>query len=703
LSATKIVRHPLDLARRGWARVRIAFEVLLPCRFAILVLLVITAAFVVVDQGSESLRVLAEFGDPSQVGAREPYVVRLVLFLAGATALASSAWYCSRQALLIEPPRKPVSKEAQILFTWAPRVLGALGFACAALALWIAADQYGSHSGIDQVPSPRLLLRILAVIFLLLGIGFGALLTRRRSLLGIEDLAIPDSRGRFRELPAGTKTVLRASGLATLLLFVAIVAAPIRLTSFVATPTVLLFCSAIWVFAGTVLVVAAARLELPLFTILLALLLVSSFWNDNHRVRAVGPARARPSLAQSVQKWVSWMDDNYPGEKVHPVFLVAAEGGGLRAAYWTAAVLSAIHTQFPTFSDHLFAVSAVSGGSFGAAVFEGLLAARPEDFRKAARDILSHDFLAPTTARLLGCDLPQQFLPPPILPDRGAAMERAFERAWRKVEAGTFARPFLEFALGHEPALFLNATEVETGRRIIFSPARIGFPEGRPDPSAEFFENAGDGIDLLGGDLALSGAVHMSARFTYVSPAATIESRGTVHRIVDGGYFENSGAATADDILEYLHSPQNPSRARLAPHVILITHTEKPIPGGEALSEMLAPVRAIFAARVARGDQAVAELRGEADGRWTEFNLRTDQGVPLPLGWLLSAQARRAIDEAIDSPANRAARSEIGSLLTREPRDSRRNTIPDRLSQTARKKEAPQTVGGALRRIVQGR
>ena len=682
---------------------RVAFEVLLPCRFAVLVLGVITVAFIAVEQGSESLRVMAEFGDPGQVGAREPYLLRLLLFLAGAAALASSAWYFSRQALLLEPPRKPVSREAEILFAWAPRVLGALGFLCPALALWVAAGQYGIHTGLDQIPSPRLLLRGLAIVFLLLGVGFGVLLARRRSVFGIERLAIPESRRRFRQLPSGTKTVLRASGLLTLVLFAGILADPIRLTAFVATPTVFLFCAAIWVFAGTVLVVAAARLKLPLFTILLGLLLVSSVWNDNHRVGPVGPSRARPRLDQAAAAWVSWMDENYPAEDPHPVFLVAAEGGGLRAAYWTAAVLSAIHTQFPTFADHCFAVSGVSGGSLGAAVFKGLLAARPGDFRKAARDVLSHDFLAPTTARMLGSDLLQQFLPPPVLPDRAAAMERAWERAWRKVAAGTFSRPFLELALEHGPYLFLNGTEVETGRRIIFSPVRIRSPEEPPDSPEVPFKNAGDGIDLLGGDLALSAAVHMSARFTYVSPAATIRVGNSVHRIVDGGYFENSGAATAAEILEFLQSSRNPSRARLEPHVILITHTEKPLPGGEALSEELAPVRAIFAARVARGDHAVAELRGAAGGHWTEFNLQTDQGVPLPLGWLLSAQARRAIDEAIDSPANRSARAEVGSLLTRAPRDAPRNNTADQLSQTARQKQPPKGIGSAIRRIVKGR
>jgi hypothetical protein len=694
----------LRFARRAWAWLRRCLSTLLPCRFAILVLGLVAVILALTDQGLESLRVLAEFGNPDQVGAREPYLLRLLIFFLGTAALASSAWYFSRQALLLDPPQSPVTREVEILFRWAPRLLGVLGFVCPALALWFAAGQYGIHEGLDQNPSPRTLLKILAASFFILGLGFGVLLSMRRSRFALKSLNVPEGRRRVRQLPVSTQVVLWTSAGVTLGLFVGIIVAPIRLTAFVATPSVVLFCAAIWVFVGTVLVVSSARLRLPLFTALLLLLIVSSGSNDNHRVLPAAPARARPGLADATRSWVSWMDEHYPEEPRHPVFVVAAEGGGLRAGYWTAAVLSAIQAQFPTFSDHCFAISCVSGGSLGAAVFDGLLAARPPDFRTAAREVLSHDFLAPTVARLFGTDLPQQFLPWPILPDRGAAMERAWERAWNGVARETFARPFLGAALEHGPSLFLNGTEVETGRRVIFSPISIEPLPTAAGPAEVAFKNARDGIGLLGGDLPVSGAVHMSARFTYVSPACTIRSGKSIHRIVDGGYFENSGAATASEILQFLQSGRNPSRGRLDARVILITHTEKPLPGGEALSEELAPLRALFATRVARGDHAVAELRSTAGpAAWTEFNLRTDEGVPLPLGWLLSAQARRAIDAAIDSGPNKAARAQVGALLTDLPREASRNNSPDQLSQTARRQEPSKGVGAAIRQIVKGR
>ena len=51
------------------------------------------------------------------------------------------------------------------------------------------------------------------------------------------------------------------------------------------------------------------------------------------------------------------------------MFIVAAEGGGMRASVMTAMVLDELRARYPNFTDHLFAIVAVSGGSLGAASF----------------------------------------------------------------------------------------------------------------------------------------------------------------------------------------------------------------------------------------------------------------------------------------------------------------------------------------------
>ena len=128
------------------------------------------------------------------------------------------------------------------------------------------------------------------------------------------------------------------------------------------------------------------------------------------------------------------------------MFIVAAKGNGIRTTYWTTSVLANLEKEYPSFACHLFAVSGVSGGSLGGAVFAAAIADRvaasdyvcdssehgPDD---AAREqlvaevqaMLEQDFLAPTLAGLLFPNATQRFFPFVFLPNRTAYLERAWE------------------------------------------------------------------------------------------------------------------------------------------------------------------------------------------------------------------------------------------------------------------------------------
>ena len=60
--------------------------------------------------------------------------------------------------------------------------------------------------------------------------------------------------------------------------------------------------------------------------------------------------------------------DRFAGRR-YPVYVVAAEGGGIYAALHAASALGGLQDRCPAFADHLFAISSVSGGSLGAATF----------------------------------------------------------------------------------------------------------------------------------------------------------------------------------------------------------------------------------------------------------------------------------------------------------------------------------------------
>ena len=126
------------------------------------------------------------------------------------------------------------------------------------------------------------------------------------------------------------------------------------------------------------------------------------------------------------------------------------------------------------------------------------------------------------------------------------------------------------------PLLFFNSTDVDTGRRIVVSPVASHIQlDGQPE--ARIFADAYDFHDLIADtptsekgrkleeqaaqfegtldrDISLSTAALLSARFPIISPPGVVLNRKgkVVARIVDGGYFENFGAATAQELAQQL-------------------------------------------------------------------------------------------------------------------------------------------------------
>src|SRR6185436_6731823 len=155
---------------------------------------------------------------------------------------------------------------------------------------------------------------------------------------------------------------------------------------------------------------------------------------------------------------------------------------------------------------------------------------------------------------LLYPDFLQRFLPVAIFRDRASAFERSWERAWavnsrNRLEEQFTGRWSEDPNQPWQPALFLNTTMVENGKRAIFSniPVRTGGGGQFVDSHdlhahlREYSPGAGRWQDV-----PLITAAHASARFPLVSPPGRLPSGA---RVVDGGYFENSGATTGLDIL----------------------------------------------------------------------------------------------------------------------------------------------------------
>lgn len=292
-----------------------------------------------------------------------------------------------------------------------------------------------------------------------------------------------------------------------------------------------------------------------------------------------------------------------PDGKVRPLIIVTATGGGIHAAMWTAEVLSLLERRFPQtsasgtygFHDSILLASTVSGGSVGMMNFLREYNA-PHPFVAATLDdhLVSSAACSSLEAVAWGLIYPDlaRFVFPgffrwKILParyDRGLALEQAIDSNLTDASCNphfkrdnTAYDPALSRLLPGRagstqffPAFTLNTTTTETGDRYLLSNYQVQRNDDKyclsnPTnlhsdilPAESFLQSyaepcSSDTPKQPLADLRLSTAARLSASFTYVSPAARIESRFAryAYHFVDGGYFDNDGTGS---VLEFLQT-----------------------------------------------------------------------------------------------------------------------------------------------------
>jgi hypothetical protein len=366
---------------------------------------------------------------------------------------------------------------------------------------------------------------------------------------------------------------------------------------------------------------------------------------------------AQISIGTAIDRWKA-ANPRVNGEYPRPI-IVAGAGGASRAGFMTAAVIGAMidfgnenKATIPvSVRNRIFAISAVSGSSVGAAVVRAALADaaeagtpdkppcresderawfgslaegaektkfRPQDsWRDCLQQLLAGDFLSPVIVGLGYRDsFPIGFLLGFNMDDRAALLEQAFERRYNLIAGKKdMGARVCEVAdniglcrrMGYHPdpqatgvwlpLLFLNATSGTTGRRVMLSdvPAGSVYQSGNetgtllphvfdllemrtsskascPSWLARLLNSGTTGCppsdDEKDTDIRLSTAATISARFPVVSPYATVRdrTRNALDRVVDGGYFENGGLATAADLVWALRA------AGLDPVVVSVTN-----------------------------------------------------------------------------------------------------------------------------------
>ncbi|MFE6840136.1 hypothetical protein ACFVFI_35580 [Streptomyces sp. NPDC057705] len=469
----------------------------------------------------------------------------------------------------------------------------------------------------------------------------------------------------------------------------------------------------------------ALRLErTPVFVLLLAWFVMASQFDSagHHDVRVTHEAAGAPALADSVNlkdAFQAWASANcattespadVPGttqaEAPVPLVIVAASGGGIRAAYWTRAVLDKL---FPAGSPAgtpaggsgcppsdgrapVFAVSGISGGSLGAVSWLSQTAPGGPD-HVTHKEAFDADHLSGALAWMTFVDLPRAFIGFEGK-DRAAVLEQSWERRQPELKQafyGTWlagagvagSRPWVPLAL-------LNGTAAESGCRVLTAPVQLGAfdqPAGATScarrPEGRKAEPVGGPtlLDLRGAflcgaqDISRSTAALLSARFPYITPSGRLTGTGepcvskdTPVSVVDGGYVEATGSLTATDLLEALNEEiacHNRLAAGGAPTARCVAGAGAPrrqvqavlvqidngynavgtaSPSGRT-PELVVPPKA----RAAVGNTKDAQARQRAFKafgcpNYLRFANVRGPGAQAPLGWVLSQSAQADLE-----------------------------------------------------------
>ncbi|MET4331702.1 putative chitinase [Bradyrhizobium sp. i1.15.2] len=448
-------------------------------------------------------------------------------------------------------------------------------------------------------------------------------------------------------------------------------------------------------------------------------LLASLLGGDDHELRTVAEANSLPKDARmsAVAAFREWLLQKPRLEEAmrlgeYPVFIVAAQGGGIYAANNAARFLARMQDLCPAFRQHLFAISAVSGGSVGSAIFAAALHAENASLDSNAADgktcpkiadflagvgrvqdidapgpveqrvasVLATDFLSPLVAGFLFTDFTQMFSPVAIPAfDRARFLEYTLENAGDRMldsHKGTGDQSNLlradfqsHWTAGNNmPALLFNTTDAGSGKRAVISP--FDFDPLHPNDTdlciLAGLERVTTGADQTVKShslrIPLSTAAFTSARFPWVTPAATISLKNDCittnpqARLVDGGYVENSGIETALDLIEKLNSIKGTSDApKFRIYLLSLVSGQFGDHGSFMFGELMEPVRALLSTRSSRTYVALnhatsidrspdAEVTPSVQ-RFPTFGRTDITGLfySLPLGWTLSQKTEDII------------------------------------------------------------
>jgi hypothetical protein len=334
----------------------------------------------------------------------------------------------------------------------------------------------------------------------------------------------------------------------------------------------------VYTLVGLILNLFINRFRIPVFILLVVFALTfASKYNNNHSVQILETAADKMMLnnRNKLTDFVYfdyWLTKKINNNILNPlkkqtIFIVAAEGGGIRNCYWTYKVLSELQKLDSNFYDRTFAVTGVSGGSIGLGFYYNYLYFSnslqkgwlpPVDSVKLD-SICSADYLSRVTFGFMFPDLIQRFIPAPIERwDRSKLLANSFDDGFsnyfnaeneEKYLNNNYLKMWADTSIAYKyPVLLFNTIFNEEGIKAIYSPYRL---------SDTYYANAMDLLYETNRCVPMKEAMVSSARFPILTAPGLIwhdtlnkdtekPTKAKLGHISDGGGFENTGIQSAE-------------------------------------------------------------------------------------------------------------------------------------------------------------
>ncbi|WP_109483815.1 patatin-like phospholipase family protein [Paraburkholderia sp. C35] len=409
---------------------------------------------------------------------------------------------------------------------------------------------------------------------------------------------------------------------------------------------------------------------------------------------AADPVNTRKSVAASngsgrpigaAEDFAAWQTPGKDGTAI----IVLAEGGGIRAAYWTAAALETLSLPQIGLIDRTYAIIGVSGGALGAAAFtatnigsHAAIKKDPKTFEPVINTpafagnlttmALSSDFIGPWLARAMSTEGIQKLSRWRFASSKGETLQdawfdsltcglnriRAFAPATLKktcTEVATILNgPMTGLSAIQDgipqPRVIFVATNVESGRRMLFSSINYVAPT---------FANSIDVESTAPKTISVMSAAHASARFPLISaPGVVQDDKGDViGRAVDGGYVDASGALTAIELVRAISAHTKDF------HPIIVDLNNNPDdtssdnssdPKEDRVGEFATIFSAVQNSNQSRRFFVKKQLLDEVcqlNGGYISLKPDKNKDGPIGLGWTLSSHAAKNLDEAMKREA----------------------------------------------------